>query len=184
MKIKGRKISERNIVTLAIPRANGEDIILKFAAILDYSEFDAVCPMPMPGSKILKGGVKAPDFDSPRYKAQITDYSKKKTDWMVLKSISVTDGLEWESVDMADCSTWGNFNKEMTDAGFSDVELMRIIGAVSEANGLSEAKIKEAMDRFLAGEAEIQELSSSLPIVQSTTQSGELAKDGESVPQA
>src|SRR6185369_1977194 len=143
MKIKGKKISERNIVILPIPRANGEDIILKFAAILDYSEFDAVCPLPTPPIKIVKGGARVPDYESPKYIVQVNEYSKKKTAWMIIKSMSVTEGLEWEKVDLADSNTWSEYSKELADSGFSDMEQQRILRAVLEANCLSDGKIKE-----------------------------------------
>lgn len=178
MKYRGKKLDRPNEEIVAIPRGDGNDIIIKCKAILDYKKFDALVPEPKPGTKIAKGGKKLLDFEAPTYKADLLSYGKKKYHFMVLESLRDSE-IEWESVDMNDPMTWGNYTDELTKAGFSDVEQQRILMGVSDANCLNEAKVTGARERFLAGTLEeALEKSSSLQPEQPSTPSGEVAKPG------
>lgn len=180
MKIKGKKLSNPNREIIAIPRAGSDDIIFIAEAILDYEEFDAMIPEPKPGVKVMKGGEKVLDFDSPNYKSELKNYGIKRYQWMVLKSLRATPDLEWETVNYGDPSTWHNYEKELKDAGFSNVEFNRILKGVSDANCLNEEKVEEARKRFLAGiEQALLEKSSCLSQELSNTQSGDAAKIGD-----
>lgn len=150
MKIRGKKIEGANEAVIVIPRASGSDIILRARAVLDMGPFSDMCPVPTPPERLMAGGKKIQNLKDSGYLAQITKYSTKRLSWLVLISLEATEGLEWETVDVGDPSTWDNFQKEMTDSGFSDVEIQRIVNACVDVNALNDDKIEEARERFLS----------------------------------
>lgn len=152
MKINGKKIEGPNEEIIIIPRGES-DIVFKAQAVLSYDEFDKICPFPEPPMIRRKGAEQAtPDYEDKKYIQKQNEYIGKRTHWMILKSIEATDGLEFETVKMSDPETWGNYEKEFKDAGFSEVEINRIIIGVQVANCLSESRLQEARKRFLASQ--------------------------------
>jgi hypothetical protein len=95
---------------------------------------------------------------------------------MILKSLSATEGLEWEQVDMSKPETWHNYGDELVSSGFSPAEIFAITEAVMTACGLNQKKIDEATERFLAGQQVLQESESSQSTAPNATASGESAK--------
>ena len=154
MKIKGKKVSGANECIIVIPRGVGEDIILKARAVLDMDAFDKICPPPEPPVKMIPGGKKVSNPRSKGYLKEIERHSEKRLTYIILMSLQATEGLEWETVDLDDHSTWGNFRKELKDSGFSSVEVNRIIGDCVNVNALNDDKIEEARERFLLGAQE------------------------------
>ena len=148
MWINGKKIEGANEEIIPIPRGNGEDIILIVRAILDMEPFEKMCPPPTPPVRKIEG-VDIPQLRDPNYVKAVTKYAEKRMAYMVITSLEATEGLEWEQVDVNDPSTWPLFRKEMTEAGFSDVEVSRVIAGVTSVNALSEVKIQAARERFL-----------------------------------
>lgn len=183
MRLNGKKLVTPNREIIAIPRGDGDDIILIAEAILDYKEFDALCPVPKPGVKIMKGGEKQLDFEAPAYKSQLAAYSNNRYNWTILKSLRNTPNMEWETVNYSDPTTWNNWENELKDSGFSEIELQRIMLGVNTANCLNEDKVSEARKRFLAGVELEQGSFSSHQLEPKSTPSGEAAKPGESVHQ-
>lgn len=181
MKMHGKKIDRPNREIIAIPRADSEDIIFIATAVLNYDDFHKMCPMPEPGVKLMKGGEKQLDFGSKTYMADLQHYSEKKYAWTVIESLKNTPGLEWETVNVGDPSTWKNYEKELVNSGFSDIECQRILRGVSDANCLNEDKVDEARKRFLAGIGQERSAKSSclLPELHST-QSGDVVRVGDS----
>lgn len=150
MKIKGKKIEGPNIEIIPIPRAMGDDIIFLAKAVLDMSPFETICPVPVPPMKVIRGGEQVPNLQDKGYLKSIENLSTKRLAWMVLTSLQATEGLEWETVDLSDPSTWELFRKEMKESGFSDVEINRVITGVINVNALNDDKIEAARERFLA----------------------------------
>lgn len=151
MKILGKKISGPNIEICVIPR--GEEVIVFHAqAVLDMTPFEGMCPRPKPPTKIIKGGKRIDDFESPQYQILLDKYAQNRVNYMILKSLQATEGLEWESVDLSNVDTWGNYNQELKDSGFSEIEVMRIVNSTMIANCLSEDKLEEARSNFLASQ--------------------------------
>src|SRR4051812_7874133 len=139
MKLLGKKITGPNIEICVLPR--GEDVIVfKAQAVLDMSPFELMCGRPKPPVKIVKGGKRVDDFESPQYQLELDKYAQNRVNYMILKSLQATEGLEWESVDLSDPNTWANYNTELKEAGFSEIEVMRIVNATMVANCLSEDK--------------------------------------------
>jgi hypothetical protein len=185
MKYNGKKLSGPNVAELILPRGSDEVIVIKAQAVLDYSEFDKVCPQPEPPIKILRGGGRSPDFDNPSFIQDMGHWGNRKTSWMVLQSLKATEGLEWEIVELADPNTWGKWTIELQEAGFSEIERQRILNLVMDANALSEKKLEEAREGFLSGRLRLlhTEKSSSPMEDQKNTPSGELANGRVFVPQ-
>lgn len=155
MKIAGRKLEGPNIETVVIPRQDG-DIVFKCQAVLSYDDFEKLCPMPTPPEVLKPGGVQSFNTEDPKYVEAVQKYSEQRTSYMVLQSLSATEGLEWGTVKMDDPSTWDNYTDEMAKAGLSDAECARIIHTVTSANGLNQKRIDEATERFLAAQVPSQ----------------------------
>jgi len=149
MKINGKKVSGANETYIIIPRAMGEDIVFKAKAVSDMVPFETMCPPPEPPKKMLPGGKTVPNLNDKAYLMSVSAHSAKRLAWMVLTSLQATEGLEWETVDLSDHTTWNNFQSELTNDGFSNVEINRIVGECIIVNSLNEDKIEEARTRFL-----------------------------------
>ena len=149
MKINGKKIEGPNIEIIAIPRANTDDIIFQAQSVLDMTSFEQMCPVPVPPIRKMANGEEIPNFQDKGYLAAIQNLATKRLAWIVLASLQVTEGLEWETVDLSDPSTWELFRKELRESGFSDVEINRIIAGCISVNALNEEKIEAARERFL-----------------------------------
>ncbi len=161
MKIQGKTISGSNETYIVIPRASGEDIIFKARAVADMEPFETMCPPPMPPKKMLPGGDEVVNLKDKTFLQAITKHSQKRLMWIVLTSLEATEDLEWETVDMSDHNTWENFQTELTDAGFSSVEVNRIVAECIDVNALDEEKISEARERFLLAAQEQRSESTS-----------------------
>lgn len=149
MKLHGKTIDAPADVIIPIPRQSG-DIILKATPVLDYSDFDKMCPEPEPREKILKGGVRELMVDEPAFLEARTKWASLRTAWISITSLMATDGLEWETVDLGNPTTWEGWRDELKAAGITEFELGRIVDAIFTANGFNQDKIDEAMKNFLA----------------------------------
>jgi hypothetical protein len=152
MKLNGKKIEGPNIELIFIPRADKEPIVLKAQAVTDYEAFKKLCPEPKPPKAMKPGRIIVQNTEDPEYKKAMEEHSKKRLEYMILQSLSVTEGLEWETVNLGDASTWGNYEAELRASGFSDIEIQRIVMSVLSANGLDDAKVEQARNRFLASQ--------------------------------
>lgn len=154
MRIAGKKIEGPNVEMLVIPRTNtkGEqnDIVFYAQAVLDMSEFDKMIPTPEPKTAQYPDGTKKLLTDDPDFVKAQNDWGKRRFQYIMLKSLEATPDLEFETVKINDPATWDNWETEVKEAGFSDFEISRIRTVVMEANALSEARLQEARDRFLA----------------------------------
>lgn len=151
MKIKGKKIEGPGVEYVVIPRPDSEDIPFACAAVLDFDEFDKLCPMPDPPMVTRPGGIQTPDVEDEDYQKLLSEHGEKRIDWITLKSLEATKDLEWETVNMQDPKTWKNFEEELKQAGFSFMEVIHIRNGVLSVNSFDDAKMKEARERFLAG---------------------------------
>ena len=173
MKYFGRKIQGPNEEIIVIPRADG-DIILKAIAIKNYDRFNELVKPPAP-PKVLKKGQKVDDFDNPAYKLSLTQFGEKRYAFLILETLRHSEGLEWETVDLNNPETWLNWDKELSDSGFSQNEIRLITTGVLVANTLDETKVEEARQRFLALQEEQRLSELSQKAEPNSMQSGELA---------
>lgn len=152
MKIHGKTYEPNE--TLIPFLKKGETIVMKARAVLDYSEFDQLCPRPNPPKRTYADGSIRDVLDDPTYIKAMDDYAEKRVNWMILTSINATDGLEWEKVNMKDPDTWNLLQQELKSAGFSEIEIGRLQAGVFEANGLDQEKLDQALKDFLAGQGQ------------------------------
>jgi hypothetical protein len=155
MKINGIEFTGERTETLVIPRG-GHDVVFKAKPIADMSAFEEICEPPKAKQRMLKGGNMVFDTKDPGYIAKLDEWAALKTAWLVIQSLKATEGLAWSTVDLEDPKTWCNYQDDLMNAGFTDGEIGRIIELVSLANGLSQGKIDEATERFLAGQEAAQ----------------------------
>lgn len=180
MKIQGKIISGPNVELVVIPRpqisqpqvdAKGEkligsdgkpimelvsgDIAFYAQAILNFDNFEKLCPTPKAPTKVVPGGGVSENVEHPDFKKAINAYSTKRFNWIIIESLKATPQLEWDTVKLDDSETWGNYATELTAAGFSQVEIGRIISAVLIANCLDESKLDKARESFLASRAHL-----------------------------
>ncbi|MCK9463148.1 MAG: hypothetical protein M0R80_26290 [Proteobacteria bacterium] len=156
MKI-GTRVLGPQVRVLVIPRQDG-NVVFKAKAVLDYKAFESLIQQPVPPLVTMKGETEAkPNFKDAKYSEAFDAYLNLKRDWMFLESLSATEKLTWERVKIEDKSTWGLWTEELTEAGFTPMEINRIIGIIIEANGMNQTMIDEATKSFLAGQAVTQE---------------------------
>lgn len=150
MKIKGKTFTEPRVVTVVIPRESG-DLIFKARAVMD-DEFETRFPRPVPPTIVKRDGTQFLDTKDKKYIDARQQWASMYSSWMTIESLKATEDLEWETV-TSDPATWKNYIKELVDAGFSGLEISNLNDAVIAANGLSQERIDEATERFLAGQA-------------------------------
>ena len=172
MKIGG--VDPKTLPTLEIlvlPRGE-EQLVFRAQGVPDYEEFNALCPEPKPPGihRPTEGWV--PNEDDPAYKDMMANYGKKRLAWMIVKSLGPSN-IEWDTVKPDNPSTWINWDTDMKEAGFSQVECNRIVQLVFQANCLDEDKLKRARDVFLAGQQPVPSEFSGLSIAPESTPSGE-----------
>lgn len=148
MRILGQEIKGPNEELIVIPRGDGQ-IVLKARAVLDYKDFDRLCPEPKAPWIMKPGGVKEQNFNDVNYVAAIRQRVTKQTFFMFIKSLEATPGLTWDTIDLKAPDTWLNFEKELEESGFSQIERNIITRSVMVANNLDERKIEEARQRFI-----------------------------------
>lgn len=174
MKMNGKKLQGLNIEVLVIPRQSG-DIVFKAQCVRDDESLSKLNPAPSPPVRLLPGGVKQENVEDPKFKERLNAWAERKFYWMVVNSLKVTEGLEWETVEFDNPETWGNYRTELEEAGFADGEIARIELLVSNACGLNQTKIDEATERFLAGQQVAAAGEFGPSIGQDSTPSGEPA---------
>ena len=149
MKLKGQNVETPYIDYVVFPRQD-EDIIFTIQAVLNYDEFDAICPRPKPPVIVSRKKGKIQDVEAAPFLDALNEWVTRKANWTYLKSLQATEELEWDSIDMADPDTWENIEDELTEACFTAAERLRLIQSINVVNGLDETKIEEARERFLA----------------------------------
>ena len=154
MKLHGKIIDLPKPEVLVIPRDDG-DLVFKAAPVIDYGEFDRLCPRPTPPVVTYKGGKQVDDTSDKTYRESIDAWGQQKVDWLLIESLKATEGLEWDNVVATDPSTWKNARTELTSC-LPDPTVSRIIDLVFQACGLNQEKIDEATKSFLAGQGEAQ----------------------------
>lgn len=153
LKIGGQVVSGANTGLIVIPRESG-DIAFKFIAVLDDSDYARINPEPKPPREYVTKEAKTIEkVNDPTYKAKLEKWRGDKWDWMFLKSVEPSK-IEWETVNIDDPATWSLWKQELRDAGFSVGEINQIENTFFETNIVTDAKLKEARNRFLASQAQ------------------------------
>jgi len=183
MKYKGQTIEKGNRDEVVVFPRQGGNIVIHARPVLDYEPFEKLYPQPVPPKVLKPGGIRSENVEHPTYKKALDEYATRRSHWTILQSLEATEDLEWERVDMAKPETWHLYPEELSEAGFTPYEILRITELVLTACGLNQEKIDEATADFLAGREETQADESSPNTAQSTTQYTKPVKDSESDPQ-
>lgn len=155
MKINGQTVTPPEPCTLVIPRQTG-NIVFEARTILDFGDFAKLCPEPKAPMAMRPGGQQFMDVNSPEYIKAINEWALNKVHWVRYTSLLASPGLEFETVDPSNPKTWSNYEIELRDSGFTQLEINRIIQLADEANGFNQDKIDEATERFLVSRREMQ----------------------------
>lgn len=182
MKLAGHTFDEPNKEYCVLPRPDGNDLVFISQAILDYAEFERLCPDPVPPGVIRPGKKREVNTNDPGYLRQVANKAERRIHWIVLTSLKATPELEWETVDMGDPKTWANYLEELKAAHFSAIEIQRIQSSAFIANSLVEGRVQEARENFLRGLEEEANRISSQSTEQDSTPNGQPAKGSESSP--
>lgn len=178
MKLEGKKLAGPNIETIVLPRGDGEPIVFHAQAVMDFEPFNQLCPRPKPQTILKRGGQRSQNTEDPKYKTAVDEYGRKRFAWIILTSLRQgTPTLEWETVDYDNQNTWLGYEKELREAGFSDVEIGRIHRGCLIANALDDEKLDEARQAFLLSRQALADPSSSPEDGLNSTESGEPAND-------
>lgn len=177
MRIGGVPVDGPCEEVLVLPRPTSQDLVFRARAVLDTEEFDQLCPQPVMPQRIVKGG-REDNPDSPAFVEAMKLWGERRFAWICLKSLEPSE-IEWDKVDLKKPSSWLGWQKELTDAGFSSVEVKRILACIMQANSLDENKLRMARESFLLGQGVRQLASSGQDTEQASTQSGPPANDSE-----
>jgi hypothetical protein len=158
MKLNGKIVNVPNLKIIPIIR-DDQTIILKVSPLKSFDDFEKICPIPDPPVREIPGKGIVPMVESKEYKILLENRNRYMIEYMVLKSLEATENLTWDTVDLNDPSTYVNYTNELIEAGFTTIEITRIVKAVMSANSLDEDAIQKARDDFLAGnqQAEVPE---------------------------
>lgn len=180
MKIGGKPIPKPKNITLVFPRGD-EQVVFEVQAVIDFAEFERLCPTPQP-KMVRKPGMDAaiPDSKNPEYITRVNEYSMRQQYWMMIQSLMATPDLVWEKVQLEDPKTWHSWRDELTESGLNMAEVVRIQQAIHQVNSLDDAALEEARNNFLAGRSAPVNPLTSQKDEQNSTLSGERAKDSES----
>lgn len=173
MKVNGIPLNGPRIVERYLPIQNGA-VCFKFRPLKADEDFSEVMPKPKPPTRIAPGGVVHQNTEDPDFKVAVSFWVESKLNWEFLKSVSVTEGLEWSTVDMSKPETWSNWRKECED-NFSQIAAGHIFGGFLEAQYITEEGMEKARATFLTGTPGQQGNPLSPTEGQASTQSGELA---------
>lgn len=152
MKLQGKTLTGPSVRVIPIVRSEtnqDDNFYFTAKAVLDYTAFDKLCPMPKPPEMILPGGERKLNVEHPQFKVKLVEWNTLRTHWMILQSIAETPGLEFSTVKPDEPATWPNYETEMRASGLSEAEIARVITGVIDANGLDDSKIDEARKHFL-----------------------------------
>jgi hypothetical protein len=78
MKINGEEIKGPNTELIVIPRSNGNPIVFKAQAILDFDDFDKLCPRPKPPQTIKRGEGVVSNPEDPIFKRNLEIWGTKR----------------------------------------------------------------------------------------------------------
>lgn len=156
MKLGTRNRLEPSVKYVVIPRfkedGSAEDCAFTLRTVLDFSNFDKVCPEPIPPMRVMAGSsISIPVLDDPDFTKQRLEWGKRKVNWIVLESLKATEDLEWQDVKDSDPSTWHKYKDELKVFGLNDLEITKIINTAFEINAVNDELLEEARKRFLAG---------------------------------
>jgi hypothetical protein len=149
MILNGRKNFKPNEKKIVLPRDEGP-IVFTARGVPSMKAFHEMVPDPKPGTKMLPNVGRVDDFNDAVYKAAMLSKADKRYAYMCIQSLAATEGLVWERVQPGNPDTWLAWEQEMLDSGITETELNYIQNVIIEVNSLSQEKLDEARNAFLA----------------------------------
>ncbi len=165
-----------NEVILVLPRGE-QNLVFRARGLKDMEVFNTKCPKPKPPGKLTRDGW-VPNDSDPTYQTVLDQWAKKRLGFIIFHSLKPSE-IEWDTVKEDDPRTWTDWEQDMRDGGFSEMECSRILALVLEANSLDEEKLKKAREVFLRGPEPVPSEFSGLATGPETMPSGGPAKDSE-----
>jgi len=129
--------------------------------------------------RLTKAGTE-PNEEDANWRSAMLAHGRRRVAYMVVKSLEPSE-IEWDTVDPENPKTWTNYAEDLRNAGFSQVEVNRIVQLVWEANCLDETKLERARQVFARGQ-QLNDASSGPSTEPESTPSGEPANDSASGP--
>lgn len=154
MKLQGKKPEKANYTIVVLPRTEGEDLVFKLGAVLEDKEFDELVPIPEAPTIVRPGGVKEKDHTDKKFMESFRKRWALKETWFFIHSLSATENLEFEQVDLKNPDTWEKVYDELKEFFITGPEIAILKSAAFDANSLNDSKIEEARKSFLASQAE------------------------------
>ena len=148
MKYKGKKVEGRNSDVLVLMKG-GDRIVFKAEAVENYNDFTELVPEPKPPEIIRPGGIKQINLKDFTYVKRMEEYAIQKTNYFIIKSLQISEDIEWEVVDIEKPETWKNWRKELADSNFTEIEILKIMQLCTRVNSLDEDMLDEAKQAFL-----------------------------------
>jgi hypothetical protein len=160
---------------VTIARVGSESIDFVCGAVLDFSEFQRVCPPPVIPFVQEVGKPGYHDMNDKTYLAALDKHSTLNTTYLILASLAGSD-IEWTMVDMNDPSTWDNYEAELAEF-FTNAEIATIVRGVMDANLPNKSRSFEALGNSQPPQQGAEVQSTSQKAEQDSTPSGKPAKD-------
>lgn len=139
-----------NVEFLVIPRGE-KQIVFHAQGLANLDEFHQMVPEPKAPVAQTPTGIVANVKDA-GFQAALAEYSKRRVGYLVVNSLKPSD-IEWDTVKMDQPGTWSNWEKDLLNAGLTQVECNLVFNLVWGANSLDENKLKQARETFLRGTA-------------------------------
>lgn len=153
MKLKGQKVAPPSPVKCVFYR-DGGNIEFQCGAVMNTDDFDKLCPPPKaPLTTNIKTQEQRENLKDKSYLAALSTRNRLYHAYFILASLSVTPGLEWETVQMDKPDTWLNYDSELNEV-LTSQERARLIDAINEANSPSSNRRSEALERFTSSQEE------------------------------
>lgn len=150
IKIAGKEVSTQANEDFIILTRGEDSIIIRARALQDMDEFLDAVKEPKPPGKLVRGEWKD-NVEDPTYKQRMETFSKQRAGFLVIRSLEPSE-IEWETVVDDDPKTWPNWEDDLKNSGFTNVECNHILTLVMGVNQLDEAKMKAARESFLRGQ--------------------------------
>lgn len=155
MKINGEKVSIREVIEVEISRNNASSLKLKVCGypIGIAREYLKVFPTPVPPNKstgvtTVKSGVETkPDYDDPEFVKAYAEFVWLEKFFHICKCLEVDESIKFDS-DYTTLVGLRNIPKELNEAGFSEGDIGKILGAINAATIIEPKAVEKAAELF------------------------------------
>jgi hypothetical protein len=157
MKIAGQEMAIREVMTVKLPRAGKDPIILKVCGIpIGFNaEYEKIFPRPRPPHKIINfaGGktTKEENYEDIEFLTAHKSYEFHKNIYLVYRGLKADSSLVFDSLSGREptcAKDLENLSKEFSDAGFSEGDINIIMSGVHAASHIDQKEVDAAISNF------------------------------------